>query len=326
MHMQQNKLFFILGLIIVVSSSFNRLGYSETPIEISGFSLMIDTSHRPVHTLFESFIANYTSAGNYVEENDTIENLKNYQALLIPGSRDPYSSDELETIRTWLYEKARVIFIGGDSDYGGFFNASKSINPLLNYIGSNVRLDAGAVADVENNDGMSYRVLATQPGNGSIGSVINTGLKQILLHGPTAIFGYVNDTAVDLRKTEIPNVEILFSYSNISVPLDQDASFTNEDFYFNIPEIGNYPAVIVEKIQDSYLVLAGEVLFTDYKNMFGSEGEHGSVLDNHEFVVRLLNYLLPKVELPKKGSAEPLFIAGGLLFATITILYRKRKR
>jgi len=278
-------------------------------------------------------VQNYTLADNNVDGNDTIDHLDNYDALFIPGSRAPYTSEEMTHIRNWLMSKTKVLFIGGDSDYSGYFNASASINPLLEFLGSSIRLDAGAIADATNNDGMSYRVLATQPGNGTIGSIVNVGIKQILLHGPTAIYGYMNNAPVDLRNTTIPNVEVLFYYSNTSQPLDQDVSDSEADFYFKHGSvIGNYPAVVVERINSSYLVLAGEALFTDYKNMFGIRGEHGTPLDNYAFVIQLLNYVLKDIK-PRTtptptniGNTSVLYTLIGILGVPVYTYLRRYRR
>ena len=286
------RLFVILSLFVALTTAFLLKGFQlSSTISFSYVKIGIDTSHMPNHITFDDFINNYTSAGNDVFELDNLNNIDQLNALLIPGSRTSYTDEELNAIAQWFHQGHKLLFITADSDYSGIFQSDASLNPLLRFLNSSLRFDSGAVADAIHNDGMSYRVIATQPGNGTIGSQVNIGITQILLHGPTTVFGVIDGQAVDLRNTTIPNVEILFSYSNDSQILDQDVSEVDSDFYFyHTEKQGDYPAVVAEKMNNSYLLLAGECLFTDYKYMFGTTGEHGTPIDNHYFTIRLLNY------------------------------------
>ncbi|MHA1304071.1 MAG: hypothetical protein ACTSQE_06045 [Candidatus Heimdallarchaeaceae archaeon] len=266
------------------------LAVQSSSIEFSGKKIAIDISHFPVHVTFDDFESIFSEAGNTVDQIENFTDINSYDILLIPGSRINYSTSDMSVIQSWFEQPDKLLWVAGDSDYSGLFLSHVSLNPLLEYLGSQLRLDSGAVSDLESNDGTGYRVIATKPGNGPIGSKVNEDVHRLLLHGPTAIYGVQDGNPVDLRFEELPNVEVLFSYNDSAEMLDQDYSDLPSDFY-KIQEVeGSYPAVVVEKLDSSTLIVSGEALFSSYKNMYGEVGEHDSEIQGKLFVNNLFNY------------------------------------
>ncbi|MHA1115795.1 MAG: hypothetical protein ACTSRR_13260 [Candidatus Heimdallarchaeaceae archaeon] len=291
-------------------------------INVSEKKIAIDIGHSPVHITYDLFKTDYLESGNIVDEIENFTNIYDYDMLLIPASRVNYTLDEMNAIKTWFANPDKLLWIAGDSDYAGQFISHKSINPLLEYIDSKLRLDSGAVSDLYSNDGTGYRVIATNPGTGTVAKKVTKGVKRILLHGPTSIYGLENGNFVDLRTQKIEGIEVLFSYNESAEMLDQDYSNTESDFYISIDEKGNYPAVVYEDFGESHLIVSGEVLFSTYKNMYGEEGEHGSPIQGKLFVNNLLNYFYTTTSLP----VIFLIIIGPLSVVAIIALYIKQKK
>jgi len=317
------KILTTLFLLFLVTEQISFVVLVQaSEIRLSKKKIAIDIGHSPMHITYDLFKTDYLESGNIVDEIENFTNINDYDMLLIPASRINYTSDEMNVIKTWFSNPDKLLWIAGDSDYAGQFISHKSINPLLEYIDSKLRLDSGAVSDLYSNDGTGYRVIATNPGTGDIGSVVNEGVERLLLHGPTAVYGMENGNFVDLRTQTIEGIEVLFSYNESAEMLDQDYSNTESDFYISLDEKGNYPAVVYEDFGESHLIVSGEVLFSTYKNMYGEEGEHGSPIQGKLFVNNLLNYFYKTTSLP----IIFLIIIGLLSVVAIIALYIRQKK
>ncbi|MHA1868539.1 MAG: hypothetical protein ACTSVB_06380 [Candidatus Heimdallarchaeaceae archaeon] len=311
---------FLLFLITEQISFVFLVNASE--IKLSKKKIAIDIGHSPVHITYDLFETDYLESGNVVDEIENYTHIDDYDILLIPASKINYTSDEMTIIKTWFANADKLLWIAGDSDYAGQFISHKSINPLLEFLDSKLRLDSGAVSDLYSNDGTGYRVIATNPGTGTIGSVVNEGVERLLLHGPTAVYGMENGDFVDLRTETIEGIEVIFSYNDSAEMLDQDYSNTESDFYTSLDEKGNYPAVVYEDFGVSHLIVSGEVLFSSYKSMYGEEGEHGSAIQGKLFVNNLLNYFYKSKGLPFNF---PIFVVS-LSLISVVVFYLKQKR
>ena len=285
-----------------INSHYDALQSSDV-IELRDLKIGIDLSHSPEHSEFANFIGNYSIANTVLEITD-FNQIKDLDILIIPASNQSYTQTELELLKNWLNNKKGILLIGGDSDYEGHFKANNALNPLLEFLGSQLRFDSGAISDPVCNDNAPYRVLATLPRFGDIGAEVNKDLNQLSLHGPNTIFAYINNAPRDLRNANISNVEILFSYSPYSEPLDQDSSMTDTDFYCYYANTGGeYPAVVLEKISGSYVVLSGECIYSDYMGMFNERSRFYSS-DNYMFVIRLLNCLYDRLYTTSANTSE----------------------
>ncbi|MHA1115794.1 MAG: hypothetical protein ACTSRR_13255 [Candidatus Heimdallarchaeaceae archaeon] len=326
----------IIGLLLIVTflaTIPSTFAYS-TSIKVKDKIIMIDVSHGAYHTEVENFKGNLTEATNVTVvtlESDFLTNFDaDADALFMSGPDEMYTGAETEKIKEWFSQGGKFLFIGGDSDYGGYFSPA-AINSLLRNLGASIRLDSTSISDETNNDGASYRVAATQPGTGDVAKKVTKGMKAgFILHGPCSIVGYNTSAAVpeylDLRNVTLPSVEILYKYSADAVSGDSDVSGLPTDLYAESDITGNYPAVVLETIGNSYLVLAGEAIFTDYKSMydqFTETGEYnGGVTYGQMFVNNLVNYFLGTVQAPL--PVVPV-VAALALFGGVLVIVRRRK-
>ena len=143
-------------LIILFLSSLLLFGFLAnlrtnayiTEIKVSGKTIEIDLTKMPIHTELVNFENNLTDAFNTVIISTTSLALSSStDALVIFQPGFVYTTQEMIDIWDFLATGNKTLFIGGDSDYGGFFLPTYA-NALLESLGSKIRLDATAISDI----------------------------------------------------------------------------------------------------------------------------------------------------------------------------------
>ncbi len=196
-----------------------------------------------------------------------------------PGSTDgAYTAAELTAINDWFTaDEPRLMWVSGDSDFDdpSFYPGwtPETVNAILDKVGANLRLGAGAIADPIARDGSSYRPAANTPvSGGTINTELVSGVDSAMFHSPTYVLGYENDTIVDLTQNDITGVEVVMRMNSSAEALDQDLSISEWDYYTEAGSAvsGSFPVMAVQDMgDDHYVVVTGEPIFTTYKNMYG---------------------------------------------------------
>ena len=310
--------------------------------------ILIDISHGSYHTEFTHFAGNWTEKGFNVtilsNPNVSIADMlnDNVKALLLPGNKVNYTATELAAIKSWFEQGHRLLWVAGDSDYGGHFNSNSALNPLLAYLGANLRLSTDAVDDTQSNDGASYRVIANETGTDPVAKLLTRNVTRAVFHGPTSVLGW-NNGPVDLRNTTIngANISVVMKSSAAAKAIDQDVSYNpTYDYYTYSTNItGYYPMLVVQFMSNSMLVVSGEANFADYKNMYSTITEHGDPQDGKILVDNIMTYALitsaPTSNLssttsPTTGGgflpAPSFYLLAISLFSLATIVVLRRKR
>ncbi|MCG3220818.1 MAG: hypothetical protein H7641_05500 [Candidatus Heimdallarchaeota archaeon] len=332
--------------LILVSSKGTSSEVYFTEITVVGTTTVIDVSRGAFHQDFGNLIGNLTDAFNEVIiATETFELPERTDALFISQPDSGYTVQEMSIILEFLSKGNKTLFIGGDSDYGGYYQPIY-VNDLLNFLGSKLRLDSTSISDPIINDGANWRVIAENYGNKTIGDILKQNCDAgISMHGPCAVIGYNDSTVVDLRNNTLEGVEVLLSYSANASSDDSDFSMTEFDLYskdnLTAFENGNYPAVVCETFNigenTSYIILAGEVIFAEYYKMYDQYtgfGEYnGGIHYGQMFVDNLVNFFLsnstgiPFVEEYSKFHIEFLFsLIPAIIFLTLYLRKRKRSR
>ncbi|MCG3220565.1 MAG: hypothetical protein H7641_04210, partial [Candidatus Heimdallarchaeota archaeon] len=291
----------IISGMNIQENQISVVAYS-TSIDVSGAVFLIDISHDPFHTSFERLYSNLTSRGNAVIINKGNLSLSdNVDVLFLPDSYTFFTTSEKELIDNWINQGDKLIVISGDSDYGGYYDPVIN-NEVLEYIGSQIRLDSTMISDSVFSDGASYRVAATEYGTTPTASILSSGCDAgIMMHSPCAVLGYDGVNHIDLRDTTLPNVEVLISYSANATSGDSDNSSIPTDLYANDPDNGDYPAVVYEKIattsgDNSHIIVCGEAIYSDYKDMYDQKTEtgvyNGGTQYGQKFVNNIINYFV----------------------------------
>ncbi len=304
--MKKTTVFLVTILLIISSFQTQNISFASefANIETSGATFVIDLSHSPYKTDYDNLIGNLTHAGNEVILCESSFDLpRDADALFLPDANTEYTPSEQMMIKEWFYSGDKLLFVGADSDYGGYFNPDYS-NNLLHFLGAHIFVDDTSIEDTVENDGAVYRVAATNYGTGPFGSIVSENCDSgVIMHGPCSILGFdeASLTYVDLRNTTLANVEILLSYSINSSCIDSDASHSELDLYAYSGIMGDFPAVVYEEFdftsaENSHLIIAGECIFSDYKEMYDLFTEGGYyILGTHSgftFVNNIINYFV----------------------------------
>ncbi len=310
--------------------------YTSPSVATEEGTILIDISHGSYHTSYEWFKGNWTAKGYTVEVNNgTFQLDEHIEALLLPGPEVAYNESEVQAILDWYSTGGKFIWIAGDSDYGGYFLSNDSVNPLLDALGANLRVARDAVDDTVSNDGASYRVIANQPGTDPVAKVLTNGVSKAVFHGPTSVLGWSDDgKVVDLRDSTIEgkNISVVMKSSKDATAIDQDISLDPVFDYYSVTakdKTGSYPMLVAQFFDNNnMLVVSGESIFADYKNMYGLTTEHGGDHDGKTLVDNIITYAMALEEPSKEGGFLPGFttytaLAG--ILATVAIYVRRRK-
>ena len=284
-------------------------GYDKGPVVyVEGIKILAYGGNN-FATSVDTLKANFERAdGNnvtYVEEYDFATHLASDDpdVLLLPRTHNIFTAGNLSAIETWFETGDKFLWVGGESDYGGYYLANNTSNPVLAEIGSDLRLDSGSVEDPTSNDAAAYRVVVNTTGVSSdLTDYVTDGFHQLVMHGPTAVAYAANSTHWgDLRTADLAfggnEVNIVLNTSAGAIPVDNDLSLKGSDYYTYNNVTGNYPMLVTQTIddvsgvKDSMVAVSGESIFTDYKFMNGDttekKGEHhnGSVV-----IANLISY------------------------------------
>jgi hypothetical protein len=271
-----------LNILIVAGDAF----YSDAA-SMDTFKMTYEAAGTNNVTVVESYdFANFASS--------------NYDALLISAIQGDnwFNTANLTEIVDWFDDGHKLLWVAGNSDFGGDYQSNSTSNPVLEAVKSNLRLDGGAIEDPQSSDGSAYRVIANTTGVSSdlTDYVVDDGFKAIF-HGPTSVlfYDYSGDGEyMDLRNQTIAdyNIDIVANSSKAANALDQDASLGAWDYYAYANGVnGSYPMLATQQLNSSLVVASGEVTFSDYKFMYGLSFEKsGLTHDGAKTVDRLFDY------------------------------------
>ena len=298
-HLKMKNLYYTtLILVLFVLSGMNTpVATSHTREYPTGLDILVYYDDLDQYsTDYAGLTSNYTAAGNTVtvvtQSNWSFDTnssdaydvifLSDWGSGVFNGSTATVANND--AIKLWFDSGDKLLWVGSDSDFGGSWVANQT-NPLLAAIGTELRFDAGAIADPESNDGSaSYRVVGNETGVSSeYVDTLTAGFVEMVFHGPTSII-YTDDSDAsykDLRNATLTDVDVLINSSAFAEALDQDVSVGDDDYYayLDVTLNGSYPMLVVDHnanglgINDSLLVVSGERVFSDYKNMYGTTKE-----------------------------------------------------
>ena len=326
----------------MVAGMTTSQGY-DTSIDFKGKIIAFDVSHGGYHATLEvltPLINNLTDAGNEVLLiNETWELPDEVDMLFLTQSDDPFNVTETADIVAWFALGDKLLWVSGDSDYGGYYDPS-NINDVLDALGSIARIDGTSIEDAVYNDGASYRAAATEFGVGDtlydeVATAVTAGMEAgLILHGPCAIVAFDGTYYKDMRygQSVFPErVMTLMTYSVNATAIDSDTSLGGLDLYANTTEgasgvtTGLYPAIVYENMttQDSHIILSGEAVYTAYKYMYDQGTENGvyngGLTYGQMFVNNVLNYFFPK-------DASLGFVAIPLALIGVVYVISRRKK
>ena len=209
--------------------------------------------------------------------NDTI--LEDATGLLIGGIYGVtagFATAEIDAVADWFNEGKKFLWVGSDSDYGGYAYINNNMSLILDAVGSHVYPEAISISDAFSNCNASYRVVANGTSTDAYVADIVEGVDQVLMHGPTSLYGSTSGAegtdVVALENTTIDDVYPVLYYGASATIGDSDLvpPLANAD-----GDAGEFVAMTVEvnagTAGDGVIVVSGASPYGDYQPMFTTE-------------------------------------------------------
>ncbi|TET06766.1 MAG: hypothetical protein E3J86_14565 [Candidatus Thorarchaeota archaeon] len=221
--------------------------------------------------------AGYTVAFAWGGLNDTV--LARARGLMIGaiyGTTNGFTAAEIDAVDDWFAEGNKFLWVGSDSDYSGYAYINNNASLILEAAGSHVYPEAISISDAYSNCNASYRVVANGTSTDPFVADIVAGVDQVLMHGPTSLYGSSSATAdadvVSLETGSIDNVYPLLYYGASATIGDSDLvpPLANAD-----GDSGEFVAVTIEinagTAGTGVIVVSGASPYGDYQPMFTTE-------------------------------------------------------
>mgnify|MGYP003572071994 FL=1 len=293
-HINRRKaatLFVIAALFASVLTIPTAIQAASTPAGFATGTIVFDYSHGQapsdsgVQALDASLAGNLTEMGYDVVWakggiNATIlTGAVAFIAGSIYGAGNGYLAAEVTAISDWFNAGNKFMWIGYDSDYtsapdSGQWN-NDNMTMILEAVGSHIYGEPSAIEDPISNCASAYRAVANTSSAIDDLEVFTDGVTNVLLHGPTLLYGADGDSTtnpVALETETIDDVYPIFSYGGNATIVDGDII---DPLAHTIGDTGNFFAVALENNagddESSTLMVSGASPYGGYQPMYSSE-------------------------------------------------------
>lgn len=306
----------LLLLLLPLSSLVAAAAESQPLVKVT---VAVDLAHGESDKYLNYIMGNITFV-NWKIINTTITSdmLSGVDILLIGQPRVAFAPDELEAISSWLNTGRKVLYIAGDSDYGGGPATIDAVNKLLEYIGAKLRLEQASVYSSEDQNytykGVTYptvakayyRMLAfVEPDNipELYTWILDQGVtKPILMHGPGAVI-WVDENGVyhnPVNETFPGLIRIAWFHKAYIGDNNPPPPYVyNPIMYGQGAGLFDFIGYAAEYWKDKNVVItvASESLYGDYEPAWASS-YYGVDLDGPRFVENLFKWWIKLVFQP----------------------------
>ena len=231
------------------------------------------------------------------EDPITKESLNNVELLIITDpegkseKKGNYSAEELAAIKDYV-ESGRDIIVSTRADYGdakGEYSNSAQVNPILETIGSKLRVNDDQVTDNENNEGQPYRLMFNtyeSPNYNLVKGLTKTDLYSFYSGASVVLADGATSEGVDYLVKGHTTTE--------SVNQDRDNDF--------VPvEKGNVAVLAAEELDNgAKVVVSGNTFLSDFE----IDGENQKQKSNMKVLSQIFDWALPQKEIQKLSIAE----------------------
>ncbi len=276
----------------------------------------VDLAHGESNKYLDYIMGNITFVNwKIINESFSTANLADVDVLLIGQPTASLAPEELDALVAWLAKGDKVLYVAGDSDYGGGVNSIAAVNNLLEYVGAKLRLEEGAVytttpcrnytykgVDSPVCCAAYYRMTAfVEPDNVPelFTSMLDEDIQYpILMHGPNAVIWQdemgnyhnpVNETFPGLIRIAWYHLAYIGDNQPPNPLLYDPLIYGTGDWDF-IAYAAEYHS---EK--NNLIVVAGESLYGDYEPAWASS-YYGVTLDGPKFVTNLIKWFVRILE------------------------------
>lgn len=226
--------------------------------------------------------------------------LKGVDILLLGQPTVAFAPDEIEAIKAWLAKGNKVLYVGGDSDYGPGGKTITQLNDFLAAIGTKLRLEhAGVYSDYPEMTAKAYYRMLTfvEPDNypGLRTDLVKRDITlPVLMHGPGCVIWVdAQGKYRDPVKETFPGL-IRLVWARKSYIADNTAP---TPYLYDLMSYGkgtgdhSFVMYAAEYWPDKnvLIVVASESLYGDYEPAWAST-YYGVALDGPTFVTNLLRW------------------------------------
>jgi hypothetical protein len=289
------KNFLIAAALIAVIFLIASSTYAQ-PVTVA-----VDLGHGESNKYLNYILGNITGVQwRIITTTITPDVLKGVDILLLGQPTVAFSPDEIQAIKNWLFTGNKVLYVGGDSDYGPGGKTILQINDLLAGIGTKLRLEhVGVYSDYPEMTAKAYYRMLTfvEPDNvpGMFTDTIKEGItKPVLMHGPGCVIwqdekGRYHDP---VKETFPGLIRIVWAHKSyigdntpplpyLYDPMSYGKGTGDHDFVMYAAEYFSD--------KNSLIVVAGESLYGDYEPAWSSI-YYGVPLDGPQFVQNLVKW------------------------------------
>jgi hypothetical protein len=277
----------------------------------------------------------YTVTWIYGGINSTI--LENAVGLIVGaiyGNENGFTAAEVTAVSDWFNAGHKFMWVGGDSDYSGYSYINNNATLLLEAAGSHVYMEPTSVEDPSHNCGSGYRPYTMGVGADPMVVNITENVDNILMHGPTLLYGSnsttpgANVSTIALEAGTPENVYVLLTYGSTATIVDADltAPVAHTD-----GATGAFVAATFETMagaaSNGVIIVSGASPYGDYRPMF-VEQYYGIQLDGYNFVPQAIDYGIQHA-VATTGMDMTLVLAiagiGAVVVIIIIVVVMKRK-
>ncbi|TFH03965.1 MAG: hypothetical protein E4H14_15720 [Candidatus Thorarchaeota archaeon] len=261
-----------------------------------------------------------------------LENATGLITGAIYGTTNGYTAAEVSAIETWFNAGHKFLWVGADSDYGGYAYINNNASMILNAVGSHVYPEAISISDAYSSANSSYRVVANMTSTNAFVADIVDGVDKVLMHGPTSLYGSTSGvqktTVVALENTTIPNVYPLLFYGASATISDADLV---PALAHNDGEAGNFVAMTIEvnagEAGNGVIVVSGASPYGDYMPMTATSYYTIPAMQGNLLVYQAIDFgMTYATTLP--AAIDPLLLMGivGVVVVVIILAVVLKKR
>jgi len=185
-----------------------------------------------------------------------------------------FTAAEVTAVGDWFNEGHKFLWVGGDSDYDGTM-VGNNMTLILEEVGSHVYHEPTAIEDPVSNCASAYRAVANGTSDDAFVAGIVEGVKAVLMHGPTMLYGSDSDTPgenvdpVALETVSIENVYPLLYYGGNATITDGDITYP---YAHTDGDMGEFVATTLEiaagENETGVIVVSGASPYGDYRPMY----------------------------------------------------------
>ncbi|MFW9978658.1 MAG: hypothetical protein ACFFEJ_11310 [Candidatus Thorarchaeota archaeon] len=259
-----------------------------------------------------------------------LEGAVGFVAGSIYGSSNGYTAAEISAIADWFNAGKKFMWIGYDSDYGGYNYIQTNMSEILKGVGSHVYGEPLSVEDPISSAASGYRVIANTTGTDPFIAPIVQGVEKILCHGPTLLYGSTTGvpfvTAVALETTSIPNVYPLLYTGEAAVLVNADLI---DGYAHDEGDEGSFVMATLEvgagTAGSGVLIVSGASPYGDYRPM--SEAEYYDIVMTGamSFVSNAIDFGMNQAQAMDMTLILAIGAIGAVIVVVIIVAVMKKK-